>query len=230
MAAERANIKDIGILLRKNPYIYMVAFLWLSHQLVIGMGVGPFFYEWVTGDIGNMGIAGMIGIPLIPLLFAFPKFLKKYSTSTLIVIGSICYVISGIFFFISNGQMSIVMVALVFAGLGAMPVSYLTDVLLIECGTYNLHRNKQRMDGTIAAFRTFVGNAGSAIGAGVFGILLGMSGFDGTLSTQPESAIFFIRATMGLLPIIVFGLVTVIFIKFYKIDQDIKKMEEEAGM
>jgi len=224
---ERAKISDVFILLKNNKYIHMVVFMWLAYSMVTGMGVSQFFYQWITGDIANMGRANMMAILVIPVLVIFPALIKKFSTGKLIVGGSFMYIISGMLFFVSNGNMSIVIPAVIFSGLGSLPITYLTDLLLIDCGSYNLHKNNQRMDGTIGSLRQFFGNIGSAFGSGILGVLLGISGYDGTLAYQPDSALFLIRSLMGFAPIILFGAVAVVFIFFYKMDKELAVIKEK---
>lgn len=79
------------------------------------------------------------------------------------------------------------------------------------------------MDGTLGSVRNFLQLLGGAMAPGLLGILLGVSGYDGTLDVQPDSALWVIRAAYGLIPAIMFAIVAVVFAFFYKLD---KKMPE----
>ena len=226
---ERARLKDIGILLRKNPYVYMVSFQWMVYSLVTGMGVSQYFYQWVTGDINNMGTANAMGIIVVPLLFFFPMLMKKISMGKMIILGCIAYIASGLLMFFSNGNMSVVIIGVLCMGVGSLPMTYLTDLLMIDCGSYNEYQGHKRMDGTIGALKGFVGKVGGAFGTGILGVMLSQAGYDGSLAVQSNSTILTIRIAMGIVPAVLFAVVAVVFL-FYKLDAlmpEINKKREE---
>lgn len=226
---EKPQMKDVMVVLKKNPYVYMIAFMQLVYSLVTGMGINQFFYTYIVGDIEKMGMANLFAIVVLPLLAVFPLLMKKVAMGKIVQIGCIAYVISGIVMFASNGNMSIVIIAVIIMGVGALPVTYLTDLLMIDCGSYNASRGYKRMDGTIGAIKGFANKVGGAFGSGLLGILLGMSGFDGALEVQPDSALLMIKILVGVVPAILFLLVAIVM-HFYKLDKmmpEINKSLEE---
>ena len=62
------------------------------------------------------------------------------------------------------------------AGVAALPITYLTDLMMIDCGTYNAHVSGKRMDGTIGAIKGFLGKVGGAMGLAVVGGMLQVGG------------------------------------------------------
>lgn len=218
-AKEKASLKDVRLLLKSNPYLYMVSFMWFVFQFFMAVGIAPFFFEWVTGDITNMGLASMMGIVAVPLLFFFPALMKRLPKGKLVALGSFMFMIHGILILVSGGDLTIILVSYIFTGLGSLPMSYLTDLLLVDVGTYNEHKLDRRMDGTIGTFRGFLGKVSQSIGGVVLGFGLTLGGFDGALEQQTDSAINAINMMMGLLPIIVFAPVAVVFLLFYKLDK-----------
>ena len=228
---ERASLKDVKTLLKNNPYFIMVALMWLAYSFVNGMGINQFFFIWVTGDIANMATANMMAIVVLPLLFFFPMLMRKFPMGKLIIAGSIFYIISGIVLFIAGGNMSIIIIGVILTGVGALPMTYLRDLLQIDCGSYNSYKGHKRMDGTIATMTILAGKLGGAIGAGALGFLLAASGYDGNLEVQPDAAIWMIRAANGLVPAILFIGVAILFM-FYRIDKMMPEINaaKEAAM
>ena len=215
---QKTSIKDVGIVLRKNPYVYMVAFMQFAYSMVTGMGILAYFYTYIYGDIEFMGIANAFAIVAVPLLFIFPALLKKIPKGKLVQLGSIIYIISGILYFIAGSRTSIVIAAVIFTGIATLPMTYLTDLLMLDCGSFNAWKGYKRMDGVIGAIKGFVNKLGGAIGSGLMGILLGLSGYDGNLAVQPEGAMNMIRFLMGGVPAVMFLLVAIVMI-FYKLDR-----------
>ena len=228
---ERPQLRDVILLVKTNRYFLMVALMWLAYSLVNGMGINTFFFIWVTGDITNMATANMMAIVVLPMLFFFPAIMKRVPMGRMVVIGSLFYIASGIVMFLAGGNMTIIIVAVILTGLGALPMTYLRDLLQLDCGSYNSYKGQQRMDGTIATFTHFVGKLGASLGAGIVGFMLAFSGYDGTLEVQSESAVFMIRALNGLTPVVLFIGVAIMFM-FYKIDKIMPEINaaKEAGM
>ena len=216
---QKASLKDISLLLKTNPYVYMVSFMWLILSLFTAVGIAPFFFEWVVGDIAYQGAASAIALVALPLLFFFPAMMKRLPKGKLVAIGCIMFMIHGALILASGGEMSIVLVSFIFAGFGSLPLTYLTDLLLIDCGSYNEYKGNKRMDGTIGTLRGFVGKISQSIGGVILGFGLSLGGYDGTLAYQTESAIQAINMMMGLLPMIVFAPVAIVFMWFYKLDK-----------
>jgi Na+/melibiose symporter-like transporter len=229
---EKVSLKDVISMLRHNPYVYIVALMWLFYNMVNGMGISTFFFTYIVGNIELMGAAGGVVIIVLPLLFLFPLIMKKIPTGKMVLFGCLAYIINGILLFVAGGNMTIIIIAMVFAGIGSLPITYLTDLMMIDCGSYNAWKGRKRMDGTIGALKGFADKAGGALGSGLLGIMLAMSGYDGSLEVQPDSALLAIRLLMGIVPAIVFLLVGVMML-FYKIDRlqpEIKKtLESKTG-
>jgi len=228
---ERPRLKDVRVLVKNNPYFLMVAIMWLGFSFVNGMGINQFFFAWVTGDIANMATANMMAIVVLPLLFFFPTILRKVPMGKMIIIGSLFYILSGIVIFLAGANMSIIMIGFVLTGIAALPMSYLRDLLQLDCGSYNSYKGHQRMDGTIATFTHFAGKLGTSLGTGALGFMLAISGYNGSLEVQPDSAIFMIRAVNGFTPVILFVGIAIMFL-FYRIDKMMPEINaaKEAAM
>ena len=110
-----------------------------------------------------------------------------------------------------------------------LPITYLTDLMMLDCGTYNAHISGKRMDGTIGAIKGFLGKVGGALGLGMVGWLLQLGHYDGTLSVQPDSAIFMIKFLIGIIPAISFAIVAALMV-FYKVDDMLPDLEKEQNL
>ena len=207
----------------------MVGFMYFGYMLVSGMGVNTYFFTWVVGDIKKMSAASAIGMVALPLLFVFPAIMKNATKSLLVQAGCIAYIIAGFIMFFCYHSYIAILLGSVFMGIAALPITYLTDLMMIDCGTYNAHISKKRMDGTIGAIKGFLGKVGGALGLGMVGWLLQAGSYDGTLSVQPESALFMIRILAGMIPVIIFAAVAIMMM-FYKVDSMLPELEKEQNM
>ena len=165
----------------------------------------------------------------LPLLFVFPAIMKKTTKSMLVQVGCIAYIIAGLLLFFCYHNYGTVLLGFVFMGFASLPITYLTDLMMLDCGTYNAHISKKRMDGTIGAIKGFLGKIGGALGLGMVGWLLQLGNYDGTLTTQPDSALFMIRFLIGMVPVIIFVAIAIMMI-FYKVDGMLPELEKEQNM
>ncbi|MBE5918043.1 MAG: MFS transporter, partial [Pseudobutyrivibrio ruminis] len=219
------HFADVLTVLKKNPYVWMVGFMYFGYMLVSGMGVNTYFFTWVVGDIKKMSAASAIGMVALPLLFVFPMIMKKATKGLLVQAGCIAYILAGLILFFCYNNYGTVLLGFVFMGIASLPITYLTDLMMIDCGTYNAHISKKRMDGTIGAIKGFLGKVGGALGLGMVGWLLQLGNYDGTALSQPDSALFMIRFLVGMIPVIIFATVAIMMM-FYKVDSMLPELEK----
>ena len=226
---EGVKLKDVVQVLVKNPYVWMVGFMWFGYSFVTGMGVYTYYFTWALGNIKLMSTASAVSIVALPLLAVFPMLMKKMHKSTLVQIGSILYIISGLILYFCYQSFPAIIVAFILTGIANLPITYFTDLMMLDCGTYNAHVSSKRMDGTIGAIKGFLGKVGGAFGIGMLGWLLQLGNYDGTLSVQPDSAIVMIRALTGLVPVVIFAALALLMM-FYKVDSMLPELEKEQGI
>lgn len=226
---EGVKFKDVLTLLKKNPYVWIVGFMYFGYMLVSGMGVTTYYFKWIVGDVEKMSVFSALAVVVLPLLVVFPAIMKKISKGRMIQIGCIAYAVSGIIYFVAGHHMPVLLVAGILGAMATLPITYLTDLMMLDCGTYNAHISGKRMDGTIGAVKGFLGKVGGALGLGMVGWLLELGRYDGTLATQPDSAIFMIKFLIGIVPAITFGLVALLMV-FYKLDEILSELSEEQNV
>ncbi|MEH7492602.1 MFS transporter [Neobacillus niacini] len=217
-ASEKITMKDVITVLKSNPYIYIICIMQFVSSLVTNMGIATYFYTYVVGNVASMSVVMAFSIVVLPLLFFMPMFLKKFQMGKIILVACGFSVVGGVATFLAGGNMQIIIIASIIGGIGSLPIAYLTDLMLIDCGSYNESKGLSRMDGTLGAVKGFTNKLGAAAGAGLMGLLLSMSGYDGSLTVQPESAILMIRLLIGVIPAALF-LIVGIAMFFYKLDK-----------
>lgn len=223
---EKPKIKDIFRVLKGNPYSLIVSGTYFLYSAAVGLGIATYYFQYVVGDLSLMGIATAMSIFVVPLLFVFPKLMKKISMSRLVMFGAVAAIIGNIMMFFARANFPVILVANLIGALGILPVTYLTDLLLIDCASYNEWKGEPRMDGTIGAVKGLAGKIGGAFGAALVGFLLSRSGYQGNLEVQPESAIMMIRVIIGIVPAVLNSLILVLMY-FYKLDRLMPKINDE---
>ena len=118
------------------------------------------------------------------------------------------------------------MIGAILTGASSVPITMLSALLIIECADYNEHIGLSRMEGSLGAVNGFATKVGAGIGAGILGILIGLAGYDGTLTVQPDSAIMMIRLLYSLIPAALNIVVYLVF-RLYTLEKQIPQIRAE---
>ena len=111
-------------------------------------------------------------------------------------------------------------------GGGITPISVLFPLMIINCADFNEWKGMQRMEGTLGCVTGLATKIGSALGAGLLGILLSCAGYVGDMTQIPESAVWMIRILFSIIPMLLW-LAVAGSLLFYKLDGMIPKIREE---
>ena len=228
-SAEKLSLKDVFLVLKNNPFIYIIALATLTMNLITNMGVNVYYFTDIVGNVGLMGAISAIQIIAIPLMAIMPQFLKKTTVSRIIRIGLIVMILGYIINFFARDNFILLAIAAVMFGAGAMPISMLVPLMIIDCAEYNEYKGMYRLEGSLSAINGFAAKVGAGLGAGLLGILLGLAGYDGTVAVQSASALNMVRMLYSLIPAALYILVYLAF-RFYKLDKlmpEIRKANDE---
>lgn len=226
--AEKVTLRDVKTVLTRNPYIWIVALVLLVCNLVTNMGVNTYYFTYVVHNLGLLGLISGVQILAIPVMIFVPGILKKISISKLILIGCTLSAIGYGINFIARDNTALLAAAAVLFGLGSVPISMLINLMVIECADFNEWKGSQRMEGTLSSVTSFATKIGSALGAGVLGVLLSASGYAGDADLIPDSAVSMIRHLYSTIPAILWVLVALSLL-LYKLDKQMPQIREEIA-
>ena len=215
---EKVNFGDVKKVLTKNPYIYIVALILFVSNFVTNMGVNVYYFTYVAENLDLFGMISAVQILAIPAVIVFPALIKKFSTAKLIFAGCLLTAFGYLLNFVAGKNPVILGTAAICYGLGSVPISMLINLLIIECANFNEWKGMQRMEGTLGCVTGFATKVGSAIGAGVLGVLLSASGYIGDINLIPDSAVMMIKCLFSVIPAVLW-LVVAASLLLYKLDK-----------
>lgn len=224
----KVSFKDVVSVFKNNKYILIVALTTLVFNIVCNMGVSLYYWTYIVGDVGQMGITYAAQMVSLPLAFVFPVLLRKISVRQLAIIG---FLVSACGYFINaiaGSNIALLSVAAVLWGAGSVPASMLTPLMVIDCIDYNEWTGKPRMDGVTSSIYTFSSQIGASLGTACLGYLLQFSGFDASLEVMPEAALNMISALFGVVPAVLYIFVALTLV-FYKLDKLKPQMTAELA-
>jgi Na+/melibiose symporter-like transporter len=229
VSGEKVNFKELMAVLKNNRNIYTIALMLFVFNFVANMGVGVYYFTYIVKNVGLMGPLALTQVVILPLVFLFPMIIRKFSTTKLIFAGLLIMSLGSLVNFFAMNNFILLILGGILTGAGAVPVSMLSALMIIDCADYNEWQGRPRAEGTLGSVTGFTSKIGAAIGSGVMGILLSISGYTGNAATQPESADLMIRLLFSIIPLVLYLLVA-LTLKFYKLDKlmpQIRKDNEE---
>ena len=128
--------------------------------------------------------------------------------------------------FFAGDNMVLLGVGAILYGIGSTPISMMINLMIIECADYNEWKGIQRMEGTLGCVTGFATKIGSAVGAGVLGLLLSASGYIGDVNLIPDSAVLMIRNLFSTIPAVLWLLVATSLL-LYRLDKQLPQIRKE---
>ena len=228
-SGEKLSMKDVFTVLKKNPYIYIIALATFTMNLITNMGVNNFYFTDIVGNIGLLGALSAVQMIAIPMMLVIPTILKRTTVVKIIRVGILCTMAGYLINFFAGANFPLLAVAAVLYGGGAVPISMLTGLMIIDCAEYNEYKGLYRLEGSLGAINGFAQKLGAGLGAGLLGILLGLAGYSETAAVQTAGALNMVRLLFSLIPAALYLLVYLAF-HLYKLDKrmpEIHKANEE---
>ena len=250
---ERTTLKDLWRALIGNDQLMVTA---VSMALfMIGYctttAFGTYYFKYAYGDEGMyMVFAAVLAVAQLTALSVFPLFRKKFSRKQLYTGSMIAVTVSYIIFFLSFEWLPLIVIA----GLGLFFAQAFIQLLMllfladaVEYGEWKLGK---RNEAASFAVQPFINQFGGAASKGVVSFTLIISGINmiandiaanpaneaQIIASMPESAIWIMKISMMILPLICILIGFFLYIKKFKIDEktyakilsDLKE-REEAG-
>lgn len=148
---EKLKVSDIFKLIRTNKYILIIVLMTFVFNFVCNMGVNTYFFTYIVGNVGLMGITAVAQIVALPLALFFPKLIAKFSTVKLMMAGFIVSAAGYLLNFIAGSNVALLSVAAILWGAGTIPASMLSALVVIECADFNEWKGNHRMEGTMSS-------------------------------------------------------------------------------
>ena len=223
---EKLQIRHILTLVKTNKFILIVAAMTFVFNFVCNMGVGVYYFTYIVKNVGMMGITSLAAIVSLPMAFFFPKLISKFSTVKLMMAGFLISAAGYLINFFAGASIALLAVGGLLTGVGTVPASMLSVLLILDCADYNEWTGHHRMEGTMSSLNGFASKVGAAIGAGILGVLLSIVGFTGDVNTTSQGAIMLIRVLYSLVPMALY-LLTALSLKNYKLDALMPQIKAE---
>ena len=234
---EKTTLKDLFRALAGNDQLLVTA---ISMALfMIGYctttGFGTYYFKYAYGDEGvYMVFAAVLAVAQLTALSVFPLFRKKFTRKQLYTGSMIAVTVSYVIFFLSFEFLPLIVIA----GLGLFFAQAFIQLLMllfladaVEYGEWKLGK---RNEAASFAVQPFINQFGGAASRGIVSFTLIISGLNAIINSvndnpenaeqiiaaTPGSAIWIMKISMMILPLICILIGFVLYIKKFKIDEE----------
>ena len=221
---EQTHLKDLLPLLKESRPVLIICMVRFVQNIATGLGVGTYYWQYIIGNLGMMGVASVTTILVLPLAFALPGLRKKFGMAGMSVIGILVGCIGYLATFFAGGNMVFFIVAALLVSAGAVPLNMMFNMFIADVADYNEWKGLKRMEGTMGSLTGLAGKIGSAFGGFLMGVLMSASGYVGGADVQVDSAIMMIRVLASVAPLALM-LVVAAILRFYTVDKQLPQIK-----
>lgn len=231
---EKYGLVQAFKLLVKNKYYMMICGTYILQQLYSAMiGAGIYYMTWVLKNKNLFGqFAWAVNIPLIIALVFTPTLVEKWKGMyklnvrgyMLAVIGRGLVVVAGYM-----GSIPLMMAFTALAALGQGPWQGDMNAVIASCSEYTYLTQGKRIDGTMYSCTSLGVKIGGGIGTAVVGWLLEFSGYVGTSTVQPQSALSMMQFMYLWLPLI-FDVLIMFVLSRMNVEATNEKLKAQKGI
>lgn len=224
---EKLKLSDIMALARTNKPMMLVSAARFLQNAVAGMGVGVYYWTYIIGNVSLMGVTAIATVLGLPLAFLMPAMRRKMGMKKMVIYGFAFSALGYLLIFFAGGNMILVIVAGLITSIGVIPFTMMFNIFIVDCADYNEFKGIPRMEGTMGSLTGLAGKIGSAFGGFILGILMSLSGYDGTAAVQTDAALLMIRMLASIVPLIIFAVI-ILLLRKYSLDEEMQAVRNAA--
>jgi len=235
---EHTSMKEIfSVLLKNDQLMYAaisMALFMIGYCTTTSFGVHYFKYAYKDESV-YMVFAAVLAVAQLTALSVFPLFRKKFNRKQIYFGSMIAVVFAYLLFFFSFEKLPIIIIAGLILFFAQAFIQLLTLLFLADAVEYGEWKLGKRNESVSFAVQPFVNQVGGAIGSGVLGFTLIISGINkisekvasatspeevtALINSTPSSAIWIMKLAMMIFPLICILVGFVIYNLKFKIDE-----------
>lgn len=225
---DKLNMKDVVTLFKTNKGFTTITIVRALQNMVYSLGTGVYYFTWIVGNVGLMGVTAVASIIGLPLAFVMPVMRSKLGMKKMSVYGFVVAVFGYVLMFFAKDNLVLVMISTLLTSIAVVPFTMMFNMFVVDCADYNEMIGNPRMEGTLASVTGLGAKIGAALGGLVMGALLSLVHYDGTAAVQPPAVLMTIRLGASIVPIIFFVII-ILIMNAYHIDEDLKEWREKKA-
>ncbi|MEG1523425.1 MAG: glycoside-pentoside-hexuronide (GPH):cation symporter [Clostridia bacterium] len=219
---EKTTLRDMfKALFHNDQLLYTaiaMALFMIGYCTTTSFGVYYFKYAYKNEAMYSV-FAMILAISQLGALALFPLFSKRFSRKTLYTAATISVVIGYVVFFFSPMSMIYISIAGILIFVGQAFIQLLMLMFLADTIEYGQWKLGMRNESITFSVQPFINKIGGAIGTGIVGYTLVISGInEATPETVTAAGLFILKISMLVLPLLAIVAGYLVYRAKYKID------------
>ncbi len=223
---EKLNLKDMVTLFKTNRGFTTITLVRGLQNLVYNLGSGVYYFTWIIGNVGLLGVTAVASVIGLPLAFVMPVMRNKLGMKKMSIYGFIVATIGYMLMFFAKDNLILVIISGLMSSIAVVPFTMMFNMFIVDCADYNEMIGKPRMEGTLGSVTGLGSKIGAALGGLVMGAVLSVAKYDGMASVQTPAALMAIRLGSSFVPVLFF-IVIIFLMSTYHVDEDLKEWREK---
>jgi GPH family glycoside/pentoside/hexuronide:cation symporter len=188
--------------------------------ITIVTGSMIYYVQYVMSLQGILASIPLVLIFIVMLVFSFlaDRMVKKRGLKYVYILGNLITSLGLFFLFLSGSLLNIALVSLVAIGIGLGPLILVWPPIFADVMDYDELLTGKRRETTYAGVNALITKPAISIANALFLLIISSSGFDNTLSAQPETAVIGIQVAYALIPCLTFLISAFFLWKWYTLD------------
>lgn len=215
---EKLKLKDVVTLFKTNHNVISLCGVKFLQSLIAGLGIAVYYWTWIVGNVGLMGVTSVFSIIGLPLAFLMPVMRRRIGMRKLTIYSFALTAVGYLLLFPAKANLPLVIISGLITSVAMVPFTMMFGMYIIDCADYNETIGKPRLEGTLGSVTGLADKIGSAFGGLLIGALLSLGGYSGTAAAQTGSALMTIRFGASIVPALLVVLMILIF-RTYTIDE-----------
>lgn len=213
----------------KNKYAFIFGLVVMIMGFSSAAGsCNTYYFTYIVGDVTTMTVVSLVSMAGLAVMVFLPSLQRKFGSKKIISIGLCICIISGLAKYLMptnipfQGFLSAITTA---AGL---PYYTFMNLITIDCMKYSYYQSGLKLEGIVSSVSGVATKLGAGVGAAIVGFMMGLSGYDGQLAVQSQSALSMIQFMYAGFPAVC-ALICVIVLLFYDLDKKLPEIDAEIA-
>ncbi len=214
--------------LAKNKYVFIIGIVASVFNIAAAAASssGTYYFTYVIGDVAQLAFVSLISFVSLIIMAVLPKLQAKFGAANIVTAGLAVTAVASMLRYLFPENVLALGILGAFSTGGTLPLLTFMNVLSIECMTYSLWQTGVPIEGVVSSVNGVATKVGSGLSAVMVGLLMGLSGYEGTLAVQSESAISMIKFLYNGLPALC-SVIGIIFMRLYTLEKKLPQIEAE---
>ena len=190
LGQQKLGFRDLLRAITSNKYIVIISLAVLVCNIgnAVALNIVTYYAQYILGDVGVQSILALANLAVIFGLIFVPMLSKRFGFVKIMKISTILGFLGYVGRLIDPYSTMLIFLTTLLASFGFTVLMSFMGVFIIDCIDYGEWKTGRRSEGALTCAQSVTAKIGAALGSGMIGVLMGLSGYNGALATQGAGA------------------------------------------